>query len=112
MIQGLVLLHIPITDGPGGTGIGALLAETLTMRNVTVVVLSKDPVKIDTDNGTQVSPRLSKIPVLILADDIVDSLFTYICDVSDCKAVEAVAQRVIKEVRYIRFSSMNDTDDG
>jgi FlaA1/EpsC-like NDP-sugar epimerase len=35
----------------GGSGIGALLAETLAMRNITTVVLSKDPVVIDTNNG-------------------------------------------------------------
>jgi FlaA1/EpsC-like NDP-sugar epimerase len=35
----------------GGSGIGALLAETLAMRNITTVVLSQDPVVIDTNNG-------------------------------------------------------------
>lgn len=35
----------------GGSGIGRLLAETLAMRNITTVVLSKDPVTIDPDNG-------------------------------------------------------------
>lgn len=38
-------------DLQGGSGIGALLAETLAMRNVTTVVLSKDPVVVDTNNG-------------------------------------------------------------
>lgn len=35
----------------GGSGIGALLAETLAMRNVSVVVLTKDPPKYETENG-------------------------------------------------------------
>lgn len=93
-----LITTLPGSDSIGGTGIGALLAETLTMRNVTVVVLSKDPVKVDTDNGKS-SPPLDQGHELTMVDDIVDSLFTYICDVSNCKEVEAISQRVIKEVR-------------
>ncbi|WWD08643.1 hypothetical protein V865_006756 [Kwoniella europaea PYCC6329] len=61
----------------GGSGIGALLAETLAMRNVSVVVLTKDPPKFETDN---------------------ENIYTYICDVSDYKSVEAVAEKVREEV--------------
>jgi all-trans-retinol dehydrogenase (NAD+) len=48
-----VLAHI-IT---GGSGIGALLAETLALRNVSVIVLTKDAPKYETD--TRESLRLS-----------------------------------------------------
>jgi len=41
----------------GGSGIGALLAQTLAMRNVTTVVLSKDPVLVDPSNGNCFSTR-------------------------------------------------------
>ncbi|KAK6906952.1 hypothetical protein L486_04327 [Kwoniella mangroviensis CBS 10435] len=61
----------------GGSGIGALLAETLAMRNVSVVVLTKDPPKFENDN---------------------ENIYTYICDVSDYKSVEAVAEKVREEV--------------
>ncbi|WWC59961.1 uncharacterized protein I303_102524 [Kwoniella dejecticola CBS 10117] len=61
----------------GGSGVGALLAETLAMRNVSVVVLIKDPPKFETDNG---------------------NINTYICDVSHYKAVEAVAEQIREEV--------------
>ncbi|WVW79729.1 hypothetical protein I302_101699 [Kwoniella bestiolae CBS 10118] len=61
----------------GGSGIGALLAETLAMRNVPVVVLTKDPPKFETEN---------------------ENIYTYICDVSNYKSVEAVAEKVREEV--------------
>ena len=35
----------------GGSGIGALLAETLAMRNVTVIVLTKDKPKYEVPSG-------------------------------------------------------------
>jgi NAD(P)-dependent dehydrogenase (short-subunit alcohol dehydrogenase family) len=44
--------RVSITNAtPGGSGIGALLAETLAARNVSVVVLTKDPPKCETQNG-------------------------------------------------------------
>ncbi|ORX36408.1 hypothetical protein BD324DRAFT_656836 [Kockovaella imperatae] len=61
----------------GGSGIGALLAETLAMRNVTVVVLTKTPAKLEVQN---------------------DNVHTYVCDVSDLDAVEKVAVQVREEV--------------
>ncbi|WRT65434.1 uncharacterized protein IL334_002377 [Kwoniella shivajii] len=61
----------------GGSGIGALLAETLAMRNVSVVVLTKDPPKIQTENT---------------------NIYTYICDVSDYKNVQTIAAKVREEV--------------
>lgn len=38
------------------------------------------------------------IPCAHHSDDIVDSLFTYTCDVSNYKEVEEVADRIRKEV--------------
>ncbi|WVQ83557.1 hypothetical protein IAT38_005698 [Cryptococcus sp. DSM 104549] len=61
----------------GGSGIGALLAETLAMRNVPVVVLTKEAPKYESAN---------------------ENIYTYTCDVSDCKQVEAVAGKVREEV--------------
>ncbi|WWC68968.1 uncharacterized protein I206_102904 [Kwoniella pini CBS 10737] len=61
----------------GGSGIGALLAETLALRNIPVVVLTKDEPKFETPN---------------------DNINTYICDVSDYKSVQAVAEKIRKEV--------------
>jgi all-trans-retinol dehydrogenase (NAD+) len=85
----------------GGSGIGALLAQTLAMRNVTTVVLSKDPVLVDPSNGMllhDASNAYTDDP-----DDIVDSMFTYTCDVSNYKEVEEVAQRIRKEVSFRPF---------
>ncbi|ODO09319.1 hypothetical protein I350_02919 [Cryptococcus amylolentus CBS 6273] len=61
----------------GGSGIGALLAETLAMRNVSVVVLTKYPPQYETIN---------------------ENIYTYICDVSDFRTVQTVAERVREEV--------------
>jgi len=36
--------------------------------------------------------------ILINSDDIVDSMFTYTCDVSNYKEVEEIAERIRKEV--------------
>jgi all-trans-retinol dehydrogenase (NAD+) len=84
------------TNAIGGSGIGALLAQTLAMRNVTTVVLSKDPVLVDPSNGKLLHDASD-------ADDIVDSMFTYTCDVSNYKEVEEVAERVRKEVSFSLF---------
>ncbi|WWC87535.1 uncharacterized protein L201_002425 [Kwoniella dendrophila CBS 6074] len=61
----------------GGSGIGALLAETLAARNISVVVLTKYRPQFETKQ---------------------DSIYTYICDVSDYKNVQAVAQHIREEV--------------
>jgi hypothetical protein len=47
----ILLLASAHANNLGGSGIGALLAETLAMRNVTTVVLSKDPVVVNPNNG-------------------------------------------------------------
>jgi len=85
-----------LADISGGSGIGALLAETLAMRNVTTVVLSKDPVVADPSNGK--SRHYAFDALTNNLDDIVDSMFTYTCDVSDYKEVEKVAEQIRKEV--------------
>lgn len=63
----------------GGTGVGALLAETLATRNVTVVVLTKDAPKYETQS---------------------ESIHTYLCDVSDYDSVMSVAAKVQDEVGH------------
>lgn len=68
------------------------------MRNVTVVVLSKDPVEVDSNNGELGILKQCPSGELTRPDDIVDSLFTYVCDVSDYKQVKEVSERVLKEV--------------
>ncbi|KAK8861319.1 hypothetical protein IAR55_002138 [Kwoniella newhampshirensis] len=60
----------------GGSGIGALLAETLASRNVPVVVLTKDEPNSEVDG----------------------EIHPYICDVSDYQQVESIADRVREEV--------------
>jgi len=89
-------------DDLGGSGIGALLAQTLAMRNVTTVVLSKDPVLVDPSNGKLL--RDASDAYTNYSDDIVDSMFTYTCDVSNYKEVEEVAERIRKEVSSSLFS--------
>ncbi|KAK4683972.1 hypothetical protein P7C73_g6237, partial [Tremellales sp. Uapishka_1] len=61
----------------GGSGVGALLAETLAMRHVTVVVLTNVQPRFENDNG---------------------NINTYICDVSKYAEVQAVADKVRGEV--------------
>jgi all-trans-retinol dehydrogenase (NAD+) len=85
----------------GGSGIGALLAQTLAMRNVTTVVLSKDPVLVDPSNGKLLHDASKAYANN--SDDIVDSMFTYTCDVSNYKEVDEVAERIRKEVSFRPF---------
>ncbi|KAG8805586.1 hypothetical protein FRC17_005446 [Serendipita sp. 399] len=59
----------------GSSGVGALLAETLAMRQCTVAVLDLKP--IDTEN---------------------DNINYYKCDIRNGKAVEAVAKQIDKEL--------------
>lgn len=66
------------------------------MRNVTTVVLSKDPVVVDPSNGKSLDYASDVITDSL--DDIVDSMFAYTCDVSNYKDVEEVAERIRKEV--------------
>ncbi|RXK38820.1 hypothetical protein M231_03875 [Tremella mesenterica] len=61
----------------GGSGMGALLAETLAMRNVTVVVLTNTPQKVESENY---------------------SITSYVCDVSDPKQVSTVAAQIREEI--------------
>lgn len=62
-------------DKPGGSGIGALLAETLAIRGVTVVVLTKYPPQQPFES---------------------DNLHTYICDVSIREDVHAIADSTLR----------------
>jgi all-trans-retinol dehydrogenase (NAD+) len=91
------------TDNSGGSGIGALLAQTLAMRNITTVVLSKDPVLVDPSNGKLLHDASNAYTNN--SDDVVDSMFTYTCDVSNYKEVEKVAERIRKEVSFPLFMS-------
>jgi all-trans-retinol dehydrogenase (NAD+) len=49
--------------------------------------------------------------ILINSDDIVDSMFTYTCDVSNFKEVEEVAERIRKEVGFSLIMLKIDTND-
>lgn len=71
------------------------------MRNVTTVVLSKDPVLVDPSNGELLHDAF--IAYADDSDDVVDSMFTYTCDVSNYKEVEEVAERIRKEVSFPLF---------
>lgn len=72
---------------------GALLAETLATRNVTVVVLTKDAPKYETQSGRSQMKYQSYTP-----DRNVESINTYLCDVSDYDSVMSVAAKVQDEV--------------
>jgi len=61
----------------GASGIGALLANTLAVRNVTVVVLDLNPIVTENDN-----------------------IVYYKCDISKWDQVEAVAKRITEEVGH------------
>ena len=100
------MMHI---DDTGGSGIGALLAQTLAMRNVTTVVLSKDPVLVDPSNGELLHDASNAHADI--SDDIVDSMFTYTCDVSNYKEVEEVAARIRKEVSCLPSMLKIDPND-
>jgi all-trans-retinol dehydrogenase (NAD+) len=78
------------------------------MRNVTTVVLSKDPVLVDPSNGTSPHDAVDAKPDNL--DDIVDSMFTYTCDVSNYKEVEEVAERIRKDVSLPLSSFFNAND--
>jgi NAD(P)-dependent dehydrogenase (short-subunit alcohol dehydrogenase family) len=83
--------------------VGALLAETLATRNVTVVVLTKDAPKYETQSG-----RSQKSPT---SDRNVESINTYLCDVSDYDSVMSVAAKVRDEVRArLRCLRPHETD--
>jgi all-trans-retinol dehydrogenase (NAD+) len=49
--------------------------------------------------------------ILSNSDDIVDSMFTYTCDVSNFKEVEEVAERIRKEVGFSLIMLKIDTND-
>jgi len=61
----------------GASGVGELLANTLAVRNVTVVVLDRKPIVTENYNITY-----------------------YKCDVSNLEDVEAVAKKVIEEIGH------------
>jgi glycine/D-amino acid oxidase-like deaminating enzyme len=50
----------------GGSGIGALLAETLALRNVSVVVLTKDRPKFEAASGECLFSILSIAPLCVV----------------------------------------------
>jgi len=91
----------------GASGIGELLANTLAVRNVTVVVLD---VKVPTlDGGGQLYHRCDA--QCMFSDYAVsfcfaDNITFYKCDVSRWDEVEKVSKRILNEVWHIlRFSA-------
>jgi len=75
----------------GASGVGELLANTLAVRNVTVVVLDINP--IVTENCASLS-ICDQQQFNVFADNIT----YYKCDVSKWEEVEAVAHRIREEV--------------
>lgn len=75
----------------GASGIGELLANTLAVRNVTVVVLDVNP--IVTENCK--SPKAIFSTYLTVS---LDNVAYYKCDVSKWEEVEAVSKKIIEEV--------------
>ncbi|KAG6903405.1 hypothetical protein C0995_005428 [Termitomyces sp. Mi166 len=77
----------------GSSGVGELLANTLAVRNVTVVVLDIKP--IVTENRSTFS-SFWKSSSLISSST--DNITYYKCDVSKWEEVETVSKRVIQEI--------------
>jgi hypothetical protein len=77
----------------GASGIGSLLANTLAVRNVTVVVLDIKP--IETENCRLSLPH----PRSFMSNLFADNVAFYNCDVSKWEEVEKVAKQVVEEVR-------------
>ncbi len=82
----------------GASGIGELLANTLAVRNVTVIVLDVNP--IITENCEFLLLRAS-----IVIERTADNVTYYKCDVSKWEEVEAVSKQIIEEVGP-QFSSI------
>jgi all-trans-retinol dehydrogenase (NAD+) len=78
----------------GGTGIGAHLAETLALRNVQVVVLTKDPPRFESEHREL--PRAVLDPAI---DRAIERIHSYICDVSDRGQLMRLVERIGEEVR-------------
>jgi len=76
----------------GASGIGELVANTLAVRNVTVVVLDINP--IITENCTSLYDLHSQSSSVCAPDNIA----YYKCDVSKWEEIDAVAKQVVEEV--------------
>lgn len=72
---------------------GHLLANTLAVRNVTVVVLDVEP--IITENGKSAIFSTKRACQLI---SVLVNIMFYTCDVSDWNQVKDVARKVVEEV--------------
>lgn len=83
----------------GANGLGRVLAETLAVKQATVVVLDIDKPCTPSDFGKHAVNYRSTSLVLTIAPTDGDLHF-YQCDVSDAAAVEAVAQLVQREVGH------------
>jgi NAD(P)-dependent dehydrogenase (short-subunit alcohol dehydrogenase family) len=76
----------------GASGIGELLANTLAVRNVTVVVLDTNP--IVTENCT----RGYRNRPIRETHGFADNITYFKCDVSNFEEVETVSRRIVEEV--------------
>ncbi len=76
----------------GASGIGELLANTLAVRNVTVVVLDIKPI-VTENSAYHLLTLLASLMPLPLAN-----ITYYQCDATKWEEVEAVAKKVIEEV--------------
>jgi NAD(P)-dependent dehydrogenase (short-subunit alcohol dehydrogenase family) len=76
----------------GASGVGELLANTLAVRNVTVVVLDVKPIATENCESHEI------IESEIDEQTSTDNIAYYECDVSDWEQVKTVAKVVIEEV--------------
>lgn len=85
----------------GGSGIGALLAETLADRHVAVAILTKGLPKQPFSNS-KLSRLASTLRVALMA--ITGHIHVFECDVSDYKAVMRVSARVRETVGALYYA--------
>ena len=80
----------------GASGVGELLANTLAVRNISVVVLDVKP--IVTENSAFLS---NVFLVAILTYPHPGNISYYKCDVSKWEEIKAVSEKIVNEVCFL-----------